>query len=238
MLKKLKIIAQNVLFPSYCVICKNQSPFAFPLCRKCLKTLPFIENACIRCALPLSNTKNTCGRCLKARPSFDKTLACFQYQSPIKELLHQFKIDDGLYLAPLFGRFIAHRIKTHYQDSALPESLLPMPAHPKRVRQRGYNPALEIAKYVSLYLSMPLDTQSVKRIHHTPPQTGLPYKERSKNVKGVFHAKPMKNKSIVILDDVMTTGASSESLAKTLKIKGAKNVTVWCLARTTPHLHN
>lgn len=231
MIKKIAIVAQNFLFPPHCVLCSQDTP-RFSLCRTCLKDLPRIQHACHQCAQPLL-TSATCGQCLRQAPPFDSCITCFYYDSPIKDLLYQFKMNQALSLAPLFARLMAHRIKLTLNHAPKPTYLLPMPLHPKRIRYRGFNPSLEIAKHLYRDLEIPLNRQLARRIIHTNTQSELPFNERKRNVKDVFHApKPIKA-SIAILDDVMTTGATAASLAKTLKKAGCPYVTVWCLAKTT-----
>ena len=117
--------------------------------------------------------------------------------------------------------------------------IIPMPMHPKRLQERGFNQALEIAKLISKLLDIPLDYQSCTRNKLSPPQASLPLKERVKNIRGVFgindaHAKNLKGLKIALIDDVMTTGASLNELAKTVKKAGASHVECWVLARTLP----
>ena len=117
--------------------------------------------------------------------------------------------------------------------------IIPMPMHPKRLQERGFNQALEIAKLISKGLDIPLDYQSCTRNKLSPPQASLPLKERVKNIRGVFsindaHAKNLKGLKVALIDDVMTTGASLNELAKTVKKAGATHVECWVLARTLP----
>ena len=111
-----------------------------------------------------------------------------------------------------------------------------MPMHPTRIKQRGFNQALEIAKVLTKNCKDKLDYKSVERQTLTPPQASLPLKERVKNIKGAFKVETdLSGKRIAIVDDVMTTGASLNELAKTLKKAGASHVECWVIARTLPH---
>lgn len=231
MLKKLKIVAQKALFPSFCVICKINTP-AFPLCKACLRALPTLQDACPRCSHPLPY-HGICGQCLKRPPAFDSSIACFEYGTPIKELLYRFKMNAELSLAPIFASLMAHRIKKACGENPASFTLLPMPLHPRRIRYRGFNPTLEIARHLRHRLNMPMNRQLAYRHLHRSAQSGLAFKDRKKNVKGVFKTHHHITQPVAILDDVMTTGATVESLAKTLKKAGAPSVTVWCLAKTT-----
>lgn len=108
-----------------------------------------------------------------------------------------------------------------------------MPMHAKRLKERGFNQALEIARLVSKQLKISLDYTTCQRTKYTPPQASLHLKERFKNIRGAFNCqKGLQDMRIAIVDDVMTTGASLNELAKTLKQAGASHVECWVIART------
>lgn len=113
--------------------------------------------------------------------------------------------------------------------------IMPMPMHQNRLKERGFNQALEIAKLLSKTFAIKLDYTSCQRTKHTPPQASLNLKERIKNIKGAFSCQQnLQHLNIAIIDDVMTTGASLNELAKTLKQAGAAHVECWVMARTLP----
>jgi ComF family protein len=115
----------------------------------------------------------------------------------------------------------------------MPDLIIPMPLHPKRLQERGFNQSLEVARIVSEKLNVKLDHSVCERIKLSPPQASLPLKERVKNMKGAFNCnRPLHGQSIIVIDDVMTTGASLNSLAKALKKAGARRVECWVIART------
>ena len=117
--------------------------------------------------------------------------------------------------------------------SELPEYIVPVPLHSRRISQRGFNQSLELAKQLSRALGVALDANTVTRTRHTAPQTGLSEQERRKNVRGTFHVSAdMQGKHVAIVDDVMTTGSTVGELARTLKRVGVQRVDVWALART------
>lgn len=231
MLKKLQIVAQHALFPSFCYLCNRKTAFHFPLCRPCLKQLPHIEHACYQCGQILEHPA-ICGQCLRKPPFFDRTISCFAYQGHIKSLLLQYKFKHSLYLCPLFARLLKQHLRIAYKSTPYPQCIIPMSLHNKRVRQRGFNPSLEIGKYLSKFMQIPLNTQLAKREVYRAPQSTLRYAEREKNVRNVFSAAPCDIQHIALLDDVMTTGATFNSLAKSLKKAGIKDIDVWCVART------
>jgi ComF family protein len=117
--------------------------------------------------------------------------------------------------------------------------MIPMPMHSTRLKERGFNQALELARIISKSMQIKLDYTTYKRVKLTPPQASLPLKERIKNIYNVFSCQQnLLGLNIAIVDDVMTTGASLNELAKTLKKAGAAHVECWVIARTLPKPHN
>ena len=192
------------------------------LCAACVAELPALPDACPRCALP-SPAGAVCGSCLIHPPHFDATLALWRYEFPCDGLVQALKYRARLALAGFFARSLASR--------TMPEVdlIVPMPLHPRRLAERGFNQALEIARH----LGRPIAPRGVLRVKHTPPQTELPYEERAKNVRGAFLCKlDLSGASVAVLDDVMTTGATLNELARALKRAGAARVENLVIART------
>jgi len=143
-------------------------------------------------------------------------------------MMQGYKYGNALHLSQTFGQFLVEKVHTDNVDL-----IIPMPMHPTRLKERGFNQALEIAK---VFGKEKLDCKSTIRQKLTPPQASLPLKERVKNIKGAFKVNgDLTGKRIAIVDDVMTTGASLNELAKTLKKAGASHVECWVVARTLPH---
>ena len=198
------------------------------LCPACIGELPALGASCPRCALP-SPAAAVCGSCLNRPPHFDATLALWRYEFPCDTLVQALKYRARLALAGFFARSLASR--------PLPEVdvVLPMPLHPKRLAERGFNQALEIARGLARNLGRPIAPRGVLRVKDTPPQTELPYEERAKNVRGAFLCKlDLSGVSVAVLDDVMTTGATLNELARVLKRAGATRVENLVIARTVP----
>lgn len=182
------------------------------------------------CALPALDGK-ACGACLRHPPAFDRTLAAFSYGFPIDRLLHAFKYASDLALAGVLAEPLARIAAGHPK----PDLLLPMPLHPSRLRERGFNQALEIARPISKWLGIPLATDACRRTRDTPSQAGLKLKERRRNVRGAFACDlGLAGKKVAVLDDVMTTGATLNELSRILKSRGAAEVSAWVVARTLP----
>jgi ComF family protein len=170
-----------------------------------------------------------CGSCLNHPPHFDATLALWRYEFPCDRLVQALKYRARLALARFFARSLASR--------PMPEVdlIVPMPLYPKRLAERGFNQALEIARGLARHLGSPIAPRGVLRLKDTLPQTQLPYEERAKNVRGAFTCKlDLSGKKIAVVDDVMTTGATLNELARALKRAGATRVENFVIARTVP----
>jgi ComF family protein len=186
--------------------------------------------ACPVCALPTPGGQ-TCGACLQHPPAFDRTLAAFSYHFPIDRLLHAFKYSGNLALTEILAKPLALLATNHPK----PDLLMPMPLHPGRLRERGFNQSLEIARPISRWLDIPLTADASQRTRNTPTQAGLKLKERRRNVRGAFACDlDLCGKKIAVLDDVMTTGATLNEISRILKNRGASEVNAWVVART-PH---
>lgn len=219
--------AQTVL-PQRCVLCDGASG-AEQVCTACDADLPYASHArCPICAVPLPQTE-ICGECLRDPPAFDSAQAVFDYAYPIDGLLVAYKFAAQLSLANLF----AQKILTRLDCETLPDVIVPMPLHPERLKQRGFNQALEIARSVARQLSIPIDRTSCARVRATPAQVGLTREERLKNMRGAFYcAGNFEGARVAIIDDVMTSGASANALSKQLRGLGAKEIQLWLVART------
>jgi ComF family protein len=222
----------DAIFKPHCMLCSDYSAEAIGLCNPCVESLPWHRQMqCPQCAL--ASDGYICGNCLNAAPDFDATHALFTYNYPIDSVLQQYKYNDMLHLAEVFASLF------HAQYSARIDAeidmVIPMPMHAQRLRERAFNQALEFARNLTRKLQLPLDYNACQRVKCMPPQAGLPLKERVKNVSGVFEcSKSLQGMRVAIVDDVMTTGASLNELAKTLKKAGAARVECWVIARTLP----
>ncbi len=218
-----KLLAQD------CLLCAANSGAAI-LCPACANDLPRLPAPhCPQCALP-TPLGERCGRCLRQPPHYDATLAVFCYDFPVDKLIQSFKYAHRLALGAYFGRQLA----TLAQGCAA-DLLIPLPLHRQRLRERGFNQALELARPVGQICGWPIAAQLCSRTRPTPAQAGLPWREREKNVRGAFHCQAdLTGQRIVLVDDVMTTGASLNECARTLKLHGAAQVTLLVVARALP----
>jgi ComF family protein len=215
------------LLPRRCLLC--DAPAGDDnLCLACSAELPRVPLACPRCALPVV-TPGVCAACLRQPPPFDAAFAPLEYSGAARHLLTQFKFHGRL----SHGVPLAKSLLTIVQGRAapLPEALLPVPVHLGRLRERGYNQALELARPLARALGLPLLPHSLRRIRVTLPQMNLPEAARAANVRGAFAVVQPPPAHVALVDDVLTTGATTGELARVLKAAGCTRVEVWCACR-------
>ncbi|HHH47543.1 MAG TPA: ComF family protein [Gammaproteobacteria bacterium] len=225
-------IDQSAPLEPVCVLCGEQGGAGLDLCHACHFDLPMVETACLQCAIPLPAAHPggaLCGHCQADPPPFERCLAPFAYRAPLDHLLQDLKFNRRLALARTFGRLMAEWLADHCDG--LPERLLPVPLHPARLRERGFNQSLELARPIARRLGLPLDIHGCQRLRNTPPQAELSAKQRRGNIKGAFGVTGTPAGHIAIIDDVMTTGSTVRELARTLHKAGANRVEVWVCAR-------
>lgn len=225
-------IIQNKLLPSTCTLCGLRGQSHLALCRDCHKELKFIANCCRQCALPLVGTdaSSLCGQCLQEPPAFDRSVCLFNYAPPVKQLILSLKFRDKLAHARLLGQLLALAVK--HQADDLPECIVPAPLSRQRLRQRGFNQSLELARPVSHALGIALQQRLLERIRDTPPQSQLNLQERRQNIRKAFRCRQQKSPGhVALVDDVMTSGSTCHEMAHVLKQAGATRVDVWCIAR-------
>jgi ComF family protein len=181
--------------------------------------------------LPLGNPGDPrCSRCLRRAPVWDALFAPFRYDPPLDRLVHRFKYQGHLDAARLLGELMVAAVTT--ARIPRPDYLVPVPLHPRRLRERGFNQALEAARPLAGALGLPLLPGAAERVRPTVSQAGLSARMRRHNLRGAFaSAEAPPGSHIAIIDDVVTTGATVAALTKTLKEAGVARVDVWALAR-------
>lgn len=224
------------LLPTICILCGDTSPQN--ICKACQNDLPILSQTCERCANVLANSAQykikICGSCLTNPPPFDRTYALFPYEPPIIQLIVKLKFQNELNIAQAFGELLAQYIEqVWYHNKKLPDLILPVPLHANRIKERGFNQAVEIARPIAKKLRIPIDYYSVVRSKETATQSKiLQAKVRNQNLKAAFTAN--KNYSglfVAIIDDVVTTGYTVRSLSKLLKKHGVNRLHIWSIAR-------
>lgn len=229
----LKLLGK-VFFKSCCILCNDPALQDKDLCLACEKELPWIINACRICALPLSGAENICGKCLREMPPFEKSITLCRYEFPMSYLITSLKFNYQLTVARLLGELLSEKISASYQQDVLPEKIIPIPLHAKRLRERGFNQAVEIARPIAKKFKLDIDHKNTRRIRETAAQMGLVAKERKGNVKAAFSVDAMPlAEHVAVIDDVMTTGHTMTEFCKQLKAAGVKRIDVWCCARTS-----
>jgi len=222
------------LFPPACRLCLAPTGDDHGLCSPCQSELPWITHACSGCAIPLPAESHTafCPQCQKNRPQLDHCRALFGYLEPVNQWIQQLKFRQDLTVARLLGELLAEHVPDNRKDQ--PMTLLPVPLHRARLRTRGYNQSLEIARSLARkgYALKP-DICRKHKATATAAQSDLPARERRHNVRGAFSVNcPLQGEHFLLVDDVLTTGATLNELARTLKNAGAERVEAWVIART------
>ena len=216
------------LFPARCLVCGDPGQLGQDLCRACHTALPWLEHACERCALPLPE-HGVCGACLQHPSPLDAVHAAFDYRFPVDRLLPRLKFHRDF----AAGRMLSQCVAAHFSSFPRPDALVPLPLHQLRLRSRGYNQALELAKPIAKVLQIPLQHGLLVRRRATAAQSTLDAHARQRNLRGAFalHPKARLPKRVVLFDDVMTTGATLHAAAQTLRQAGVHHVEAWVCAR-------
>jgi ComF family protein len=219
----------EAVLPSHCLLCGARGQGALSLCSDCAADMPRNATCCARCALPLDLPAPLCGRCLRREPPWDAAWVPFRYEWPLAQLESRFKFGGDL----AAGRTLAMLWREAPLAAELPEAIVPVPLHRARLRRRGYNQALELAKPLAKALGIPLLREVLQRMRATDAQTELTAIQRRRNVRGAFAvdlggAVPGH---VAVLDDVFTTGATLGECARVLKRAGVRRVDVWAQAR-------
>lgn len=222
---------EQVLPGQPCVLCGSMNRDGL-WCAACDRAMPYLDAThCPSCALP-TPAGEVCGQCLKHPPLFVRATAVFGYAFPLDKLIQAMKYGEQLALAHAFAEKLACRI----DKGNLPDCLIPMPLHPEKLRERGFNQSHLIAAKIACELGLELLPDACRRVRNTPPQSALPWKERKKNVREAFRCDAdLTGRRVALVDDVLTTGASLDALAGAVQKCGAVEISAWVVARTLPH---
>ena len=221
----------RLLYPARCPICREVADEASGLCAACAARLPWLRAACDRCGLPLADThpaRRVCGNCLQRAPPLRFVQASFLYGFPLDRLLPRFKFHRDL----ACGRLLSQWMLPACAAAPRPHALLPVPLHAARLRERGYDQALELARPLARALDLPLRAELV-RIRATAAQSSLDAGARRRNLHGAFvvDARRPLPEHVALVDDVMTTGATLHAAARALHRAGVARVDAWVCAR-------
>ena len=218
-----------------CLLCDEPAEQAYPLCMACEQELPWLGDHCLRCALPLPMAGLTCAQCCRHLPAFDRVFALWQFGFPVDTLVSRFKHNRqwplGRLMAELLGLGLRHRFA---EGLARPHLLLPVPLARRRLRERGFNQAGMLGRWLSSQLGLVCDERLLVRTRETPAQQQLDAKARRRNLRQAFAVTgDLTGKHVAIVDDVVTTSATVQAIAEVLRKAGAQRVDVYCLARTS-----
>lgn len=226
----------DLFFPKTCPGCGKIASSHELFCPDCNKALAFIRPPlCPICGTPLkSGQSHVCGPCLKEPPFFKAGRSCAIYDGPLRNAIAHFKYQGITALAKPLSMIMINTLSSFIKKASV-DLILPIPLHIKRLRQRGFNQALLLANELGKKFELPTGRSVLKKVKETLPQVGLSRAERRKNVRGSFRVispEDMKDKSILLVDDVFTTGTTVNECSKVLIKAGAKDVFVVTLART------
>jgi ComF family protein len=225
---------QGWLLPPRCVLCLDPGqPPALDLCAACASDLPALGSACIRCGVAWPGSEDApspCPRCAAAPPPYAAVLAPYAYAWPVDALVRSFKYHGQLPHGRVLGTLLAEAVQA--RGAPLPELLVPVPLHPQRERERGYNQAWELARVVGRLLDVPVAATLCVRTRATPPQASLDAAARRANLAAAFAVRrPPAARHVALVDDVLTTGATLAALASALLAAGVRRVDAWTVAR-------
>jgi ComF family protein len=245
------------VLPPRCVLCLDPGrPPTLDLCPACEADLPVVGPSCGRCGEPSAEPRRKrevdsaagpvgcspdaspgesvdavdCARCTAHPPPYAASVAAFRYAWPVDALVRGFKYQKRLSHGRVLGTLLAEAVLA--RGAALPDAIVPVPLHPARERERGYNQAWELARVAGRVLRVAAWPTACARVRETPPQAGLDAAARRTNVVGAFAVRrDVRGAHVAIVDDVMTTGATVAALAVALRMAGARRVDAWAVAR-------
>lgn len=209
-----------------CLLCGSRAS-ADALCENCRTGMPWLDGTqCANCAHPLP-LEGLCGRCIAEPPRYDRVIAACRYAYPLDALIQACKYGGRLVMIRALASLLPVTLPQR------PDLIVAMPLSSRRLRERGFNQALELARHAARSMQAAIDADVCVRIRDTPPQSGLPWKQRRKNVRGAFVVRTrLDGLHVAVVDDVLTTGATLDALSRNLKQSGAASVSGLIVART------
>ncbi len=225
----------RIIYPDCCHNChKETSQEDKGLCQECRYKLKLIINPCKICGEELSeisSNQSICGRCQTNTRYFDSVFAPFCYSDPLDKLIHDMKYSKRISNCDLLAELLYEQVVL--QRITLPECLIPAPINPNQFLQRGFNQSIEITNRLGKLLNIPVKNDLIIKTNNTERQSRLSYSQRQKNLKGSFKLnKPIEFQHIAIIDDVVTTTATTNEIAKIAKCNGVNRIQVWACARS------
>ncbi len=232
----------DLLLPPACPLCRTESP-GLPLgtlCTGCLSDIPPLgPSRCPRCALPYpapDGSVHLCEACLRSAPPFVSVAAAGVYGDALRRAIHRFKYEGAIDLDRPLSSLLADSVAVALPDFRA-DLIVPVPLHPARLRERTYNQALLLARRMGRRTGIPVSPRLLERTRPTPAQQGLSATQRRRNLRGSFAMRSgLDGESVLLVDDVMTTGATARECSRVLMAGGAGRVAVAVLGRAPRHL--
>ncbi len=220
---------KTLLYPAFCLLCKQDCDSNHALCQQCQTLLPYYQQRCYCYGQAMLNSQYYCANCLQPPLYFQSSIIPFLYQPPIDHWIKQLKYQHQLFYTQVLANLFLDYLLC--QSLVIPDVIIPVPLHTSKLRQRGFNQSLELAKPIAKALNIPLDYYSSMRCKNTSSQTQLDTKARHRNIKKAFVLEnPPNYQNIAIIDDVMTTGATVNEFAKLWQQAGVANIQIWAIA--------
>ncbi|OOZ49008.1 hypothetical protein BOW39_07905 [Solemya velum gill symbiont] len=233
MVNKWSKFRQFLRLKGRCLVC-GEAPKTVPgLCNSCDQKIQRIERPCYQCGEPMhfNPSSHKCGHCQSSPPAFDHSVSPLLYSDPLRQLHLNFKFHQDLAAGNLLANLLYDSLS---HSNAMPQLLVPIPLHAERMRERGFDQALEIAKVLARRLQIPFHSGLLVRKNCTQPQSGLSRAQRHKNLRNAFIlTQPLPVKHVALVDDIMTTGSTFNAAAQLMKTAGVKTVEVWAVGRST-----
>ena len=229
----------DLVYPPYCLLCRKQNPphsLKEILCPQCQNSIQFNRPPfCLKCSRHLDDhdLSPRCANCSQTELHFDFAWGACLYKDPLRDFIHQFKYHEKTLFRNLFTRLMTTFIHSYHLDIQQFDAILPIPLSSTRHRERGFNQSQLLAQGISEQFSIPMSLDHLQKVRHTKHQTQLSQKERWTNVNGAFrikHSREFLDKNILLVDDLLTTGATASEAALILKKAGANRVGILTLA--------
>lgn len=232
--------AFRALLSRDCILCGLASDNQGNICSICTDSLPFIRYPCRYCGIETipSSHEYCCGPCAKQKPVYNRCIAVMSYKQPARDMISQFKFNGKFAAGQALGDLLAAKVAASFEESGYPDALIPIPLHRDRLRERGFNQALQLARQVAAVTKVPLLKGMISRIRNTQPQTAVNNAQsRKNNLKNAFSlgGSAMVNipKQVALIDDVVTTQATIAEASRTLYLAGVADVKCYCIARAS-----
>lgn len=233
MLFKLKQIV-DIFFSQGCIICGRASSSA--ICTECNNKVKYITHPlCTRCGKPFKTGRGVshlCHNCIKGKNKFVKLRAVFEYNGAIVNLIQRFKFGDRVNLADFFAKELVKLYHIHFSTEGI-DFLIPVPLSTKRLKHRSYNQSQLLVRLISKNLLLPFYSDVLVKVRETPPQSRLKAEQRYDNVKQAYRVvdnSTLRHKKVLLIDDVITTGATVNACTKALLRAGVKSVYVMAVS--------